>query len=379
MRTPFPIHSFLAAVFPVLFLFAHNAERFSINVLLLPLGLTAALGLVWYFFLRIVVGEATRAGILASVSLLLFFSYGHLLNLLAGARIALGPLDLGPNRILFLLFGAVFLGAVLAVARRGKPYRVATIYLNAVAGLLIVFSLLNIGIHALQDTSPEATDSSHAAIELPGAAIESIDTLPDIYYIILDGYGRADVLNDIYQYDNSAFLDFLTRHGFYVAEKSCSNYDQTILSLTSSLNLRHLHDLAAKLGVESNNRRPLRRMIHDSQVRKFLARYGYRFVAFATGYAATEIRSADLYLAPRWSMNEFQNALLTTTPLPAILKVLGRSSQHESHRERLLFAFEHLADRFPGPRASTQWPTGRISLTVRKLPARTMLGSIVIS
>ena len=63
---------------------------------------------------------------------------------------------------------------------------------------------------------------------------------PDIYYIILDAYGRSDVLQTTYGIDNSVFLSQLQELGFYVAECSMSNYAQTELSLSSSLNLNYL-------------------------------------------------------------------------------------------------------------------------------------------
>jgi hypothetical protein len=72
--------------------------------------------------------------------------------------------------------------------------------------------------------------------------------LPDVYYIVLDGYGRADVLSSIFNYDNSEFIEFLKEKGFYVGERSHSNYIETYLSLTSSLNLVHSADLKTPSG-----------------------------------------------------------------------------------------------------------------------------------
>jgi hypothetical protein len=37
---------------------------------------------------------------------------------------------------------------------------------------------------------------------------------PDIYYIILDGYARSDVMRELFGFDNSAFLDRLEAKGF---------------------------------------------------------------------------------------------------------------------------------------------------------------------
>ena len=56
-------------------------------------------------------------------------------------------------------------------------------------------------------------------------------TLPTVYYIILDGYARQDVLQEKYQIDNTPFIDFLKQKGFYVAEQATSNYKSTALSL----------------------------------------------------------------------------------------------------------------------------------------------------
>jgi hypothetical protein len=69
------------------------------------------------------------------------------------------------------------------------------------------------------------------------------DPLPDIYYIILDGMGREDVLITYYQLDLTDFLSNLEQHGFYIADKSFSNYAWTELSLPSSLNFIYLEDL----------------------------------------------------------------------------------------------------------------------------------------
>jgi len=162
---------------------------------------------------------------------------------------------------------------------------------------------------------------------------------PDIYYVILDGYGRADVLEEVYHHDNSGFLDDLAQRGFFVASKSRSNYCQSLLSLASSLNLTYLDDLASQAGVESDNRRPLIRMVRDSQVVRFLKQYGYRFVTFASGYTGTEIREADIYVTPRWTLSDFQNVLILTTPVPMML----RGWQYDVHRDRISYTFEHVA------------------------------------
>lgn len=58
---------------------------------------------------------------------------------------------------------------------------------------------------------------------------------PDIYYIILDTYTRADTLSSYFSYNNDGFLTDLENKGFYVARRSQSNYSYTALSLASMM------------------------------------------------------------------------------------------------------------------------------------------------
>jgi hypothetical protein len=67
--------------------------------------------------------------------------------------------------------------------------------------------------------------------------------LPDIYYIILDGYARSDAMRRLFDYDNSPFLESLERKGFYVARRSTANYCQTPLSPSSYLNMSYLNNI----------------------------------------------------------------------------------------------------------------------------------------
>jgi hypothetical protein len=70
----------------------------------------------------------------------------------------------------------------------------------------------------------------------------SLSSKPDIYLILLDGYGREDVIRDFYGHDNSDFLGELRTNGFDVADRSSSNYTITHLSLPSILNMSYMND-----------------------------------------------------------------------------------------------------------------------------------------
>ena len=144
---------------------------------------------------------------------------------------------------------------------------------------------------------------------------------PDVYFLVLDAYGRSDVLREVYGFDNSAFLDRLERKGFFVARRSTSNYCQTALSLAATLNLRYLDDLA---GSRSPSRLPLRDLIRDNAVFRAFRAQGYRIVAFATGFDATELTGADLYLGPAGNLGAFHALLADADPALAPAGPAGR-------------------------------------------------------
>lgn len=160
--------------------------------------------------------------------------------------------------------------------------------------------------------------------------------LPNIYYIILDGYGREDVLRDSYQFDNRGFLESLRKRGFYVADQSRPNYSQTALSLSSSLNMRYLNDL----GLEAHSTRwPLHDMIEGSEVTRCLKQHGYKAVALQSGCPLTECPSFDRYISIcPLMLDDFQLACFDTScfcPLQYLVSC-WTGSCYSSHRRLLL-------------------------------------------
>jgi hypothetical protein len=178
--------------------------------------------------------------------------------------------------------------------------------------------------------------------------------LPDVYFLVLDAYGRSDVLKEMFDYDNSGFLDRIERKGFVVARSSRSNYCQTALSLAATLNLRYLGEFA---GDPSKDRRPLRRLIVDNPVFRAFRDRGYRLVTFASGFDVTEGLDADLTIAPPGNLSPFHALMANQTPLWLLLGQRSSREPHRMHRDRALKVFEDL------PAASHPSPSGEPTIT----------------
>ena len=324
---PFPVHHLLFALAPTLFLYSYNASKIPIAPaeLILPLVLSLAASVVLWLLLWLIFASSRRAALVDSLILALFFSYGRVLEAV-GART---PPELLPG-----VAAAVLLLGIVVFGITRREFAGLTIFLNFASLALIIINLV-VGVPVLR--------LSRATAQHPMRTARAA-SMPDIYYIILDGYARADVLRSVYGFDNSDFTGWLKARGFQVASRSRSNYSQTYLSLASSLNMTYHDSVSARLGLESDSRSPLVRMIGDSRVVKELRRHGYTIASFASGYTGTDLRNADTHFAPRWALSEFQNVLISTTALPLVLERVLKKSQYDLHRERILYALEHLPD-----------------------------------
>jgi len=98
--------------------------------------------------------------------------------------------------------------------------------------------LLNVAFYFLNEEKLEMPNFSGSKVN--HADVGGPIKAPDIYYIIFDGYPNEHTLKEKFDYDNSSFLNFLKKRGFYVASKSHSNYAVTIPSLNSSLSMNYI-------------------------------------------------------------------------------------------------------------------------------------------
>ncbi len=335
MKRSLPVHPILIALFPVASLFSYNVGEVEPLETLRPALVVLALVLLLWLLLRLATRDSQKAALLTSALVLFFFSIERILP--KGLQVA----DVTIRHRYLTLLGLAALAAIAywLMRARGSMEKVTA---SANAAALILFLLpVATATYALTHAHGRAQPSPGLA-----SAAEAPSERPDIYYIILDSYNRADVLKRVYGYDNSAFLRALAERGFYVADESRPNYGQTLLSLSSSLNMRYLDDCARQMGAESKDKTPLGQMIRHSEVASALKRLGYRIVSFSTGVSQTELTAADVYLAPPHAVTEFEEALISTTPLWVVETLFpegpGALWGYSAHRRRILYTLHNL-------------------------------------
>jgi hypothetical protein len=65
---------------------------------------------------------------------------------------------------------------------------------------------------------------------------------PNVYWIVLDGYPRRDVLQEFFDFDNGAFVERLKGLNFTVYERAAASFPETVFSIPSTLSMGFLLD-----------------------------------------------------------------------------------------------------------------------------------------
>lgn len=349
MKKPWVVHPLFVASFPVLFLYSRNQAQLSWSQVWPSLRLVVGSTILLFLLFALILRNVKKAGIIISFLVLLFFSYNHVVNLLLGGPMNLVRMDV--HRIMLIVWCIVIAGVSAIIIRTHRSLDDATRVLNLSALALIVIPLTNIGVHEFGSAEIEQTEVRARLTELAPAGSIPESELPNIYYLILDGYGRADVLADLYQVDNTEFLNYLGENGFYVADESQSNYAQTHQSIASSLNAEYLDKLVSGIDLQTADRKPTADLIQGSAVVQFLKESGYTIIALSSGYSPTELRTADDFVGRRRTLSALDLELLISTPIPWLLYYETDATPYDPHRERILSEFDHLANAadLPGP------------------------------
>ncbi len=286
----FPFYPLVFAAFPTLTLMAYNTLQIRFTVIFRPLVISLLFGILLFTLVYVLFKKnKPKAALITGVTIILFFSYGHLYNLVKSVSFL--NTILGRHRYLLGIYGLIWI-SVLILSLKKNIKSDFTKLMNIISIILIALPLLKIGSYYANEAiaywklDPSQGTNADAVAELGYA--------PDVYYIILDSYSRPDALMENYGWDVTDFIDEMEELGFYYASESHSNYNETFSSLSTSLNLEFITDILEERGIESNSAAHRDLIIHN-EVRSFFESLDYETIAFSTGYKWSEMDDADVY------------------------------------------------------------------------------------
>ncbi len=355
-----PFFVLILSIHPILYLYSQNIVFIPIEQTYTALVITISSAFIFSISIGLILRNMQEAAILVSLGTVMFFSFGHLTNLLQEST-----KNLPGFTINYPVLGWSWLGVFLILAffaLRERLPKETTLALNCISLALIVIPAWTIVTTILSSRPDRIIHDEQLLSEIRDekTALKTqirVDEniTPDIYFILLDGYERPDKLQEYYQLDVSDFITELSEKGFYIADQARANYLNTTYSLNSTLNLVNFEEFP------SNLIKVARYNLQTNYVSDFLKERGYQIIVFDSGTGDTNNQYADVYLSPveekseTVGVNPYESLLLQTTLLQAFFKqsqaVTDASFQanqinHELdvHRNRIESALTHLAD-----------------------------------
>ena len=344
------LHTILFGTYPLIYLFSENYSDINLPELFLPLVILIAAPIVLLILTQLILKDIIKSSLIVSLFLLIVLYYRDyyllIIEFLYLSKILIAYVSI-----------SVFVILLILIIRTKKDLLVYNTFLSVIAVSFYIVPLFYISINTYNSFKFSLTDQNivndQKNIQQNGKAVLK----RDIYYLIFDQYSREDILKSGYNYDNSGFINFLKDKGFYIADKSYSNYPHTLQSLASSLNMEYINYLSKN--EEENNNDPLllHKLIEDNKVMKYLKSNNYKFIHFGSGVGFTKSNfNADVNYTI-YSYTEAEKTIIKILYLesiisPIVIKLFDKDLVENkivqgpriSKREGILFQLDRLSE-----------------------------------
>ena len=362
MEVPKLFHPFLFSLFPTFYVYSQNMHVLTPTELLLPLLAISGGTIVGFFVLGKILKNKIKAALILTLFLVLFFSYGHIYNILND--FSAEDFDLGRHRYLLIPFVGILVSGFIYFLKTKRKLDNATKITNVMSAVTMLIISMTVVTNVLDgnfygsqtlgseekmlgmDSSQEFNlddlspyPSSKSIIDIQN--IPRDNNLPDIYYIITDEYGSGQSLKEFFNYDNSDFVSYLKHKGFFVNEKSFANYPRTIQSITSSLNMEYLHGISERVGTDSKNFHVLNELVSNNKVMSNMKSRDYIIVNMGSfwgpnmGFAEVDVNLCEF---KQINSNSLMNELL----LSSMISYMQERFTEQGRRDGILCTFDEL-------------------------------------
>lgn len=224
-----PLHIFLLPAFFMLHNYLNLAtivpQKYFIKNFLV---LTASLVTV-FLLLRFYYKDNSKAGFLTTFLGVLFLFFGQIKDFMFSV-----PL-LALISSYKILLPLLLLISVLCIykTKRVKSLARLTVFLNILFTIYIIIELFNLS------KINKSSNHHNPEFDFLTTGISS-DSLPSIYYIVLDGYPSSSFLKEKLKIDANTLDTNLINRNFFIAKKSNSSYNYTAFSIASIFTMSYL-------------------------------------------------------------------------------------------------------------------------------------------
>ena len=226
----YPLFLYLLAVFFVLHGFTENYDFVPAKDAVLLAGIYLGFSIFFLFLSRPFFKNWTKAAILAFLLMAFHFFFGSLQD---GLRKFFPGTFVSKYVFMLPLCFFLLLLMIIHLKKRKKSLQRLVFYLNTLLVLLIVIDTIVL----LRKSIAGKKDAGSLPKEFVACAG---CPKPDVYIIVADEYAGNKELKDVFNFDDSSFLNQLAGRNFHIIPTSSSNYNYTPYSIASTLNMDYL-------------------------------------------------------------------------------------------------------------------------------------------
>ncbi len=261
----------MTAIFPAVFLCAKNVHETKLINLFIASVLAFFLSSLFYYSSFLINKDFHKAALCAFLAIMIFYKSGHYYKKLVNKKLR----EIIFIRILYSFLTLFFIYQIFLLSLK------ISFNLELLSNIIFYFYAFVILIPIAKIIGFYAKNKDQKVKIDKRSAVDVLDkNLPDVYYIVVDGYAGINTLKDICGFDNSEFYSHLKKEGFCVSDKTKSNYTITNLSVCSTLNMNYIQDFfdSSTISSDQGGIHKLYKFHLDNEVSRMFKSYGYTYV-----------------------------------------------------------------------------------------------------
>ena len=297
----------LFAIYFIIFIYNENSNELIFTDLVLPLIITIPTILFFSIIIKFIIKNDTKSILISSFLTIIFFIYMPIHN-------ALYEFQIGRNTFLIPIFFISSLIIIIFFIKSKKNFDALLKISYVIVLALIIFNIGEIGFYSnIYSTSIDDNLIQKFSIDKKDYR--------DVYHIMLDEHAGTASLQQYHNYNNSEFDNSLQNMGFFIPEKSFSNYKMTAYSMPSILNMDYLDNEFNSKEKESKAR--INKMVENNVVSKSFEENGYEMIYFynkfnlaPTDRADNELCNKDFFISVNGIIStKFMTFIFNNTPI----------------------------------------------------------------
>ena len=264
----------------------------------LPLLLFALLASLIFYFYRWVLGRGLVAHVAALTLTACLYNYKFVTESSLGKLVINQVPDSISGELANSLILLALLAVVCALVGRGlgkvvassKTLKQLQLYRALLFTLLFVFA-----IQGLKAAQRFLAIHEQLSYHYPDPDLVrkggTITAKPDIYYLVFDRYGSTETLKNIYSYDNSDLLNFLSSQGFINRTLAYANYPFTMSSVSSTMAMNYFPEFQKKFADSGDwhSAFPYRSILNNPPIAQILKKDGYQYNQVSSWWDFTRV------------------------------------------------------------------------------------------